>query len=124
MGDLEFALQAAVEEAEGALKRRYNNGIRSSGTDLYRVILMAAATIGQGEFSAQGLRAAIAAITGETISQGSLNNYFKRLVSTDGSTVLRRVGKGFYRFEDPRMLSFVRIANAMLEENDDDKGAS
>lgn len=124
MEDLEFALQAAVEEAEGALKRRYNDGIRSSGTDLYRVILMAAATIGQGEFSAQGLREAITAITGETISQGSLNNYFKRLVSTDGSTVLRRVGKGFYRFEDPRMLSYVRIANAMLEENDEGQGVS
>jgi len=117
--DLESALHAAVEEAEGALKRRYDDAIRSSGTDLYRVILMAAASVGQGEFSAQGLREAISAITGEVISQGSLNNYFKRLVSTDGTTVLRRVGKGFYRFEDPRMLSFVRIANAMLDENDE-----
>lgn len=121
--DLEYALQAAVEEAEGALKRRYDNAIRSSNTDMYRIILMAAASVGQGEFAAQGLREAISAITGEVISQGTLNNYFKRLVSTDGTTLLRRVDKGFYRFEDPRMLSFVRIANAMLDAKDEDTTA-
>jgi hypothetical protein len=103
------AMRLAVEDAEGTLRHAYDNAIRSN-SEMYRTILVAAASLG-GEFKAGELRDAIKTRTGIPISQAALNNYFTRLVSSDGSTVLRRVAKGFYRFQDPRMLSYVRIVN-------------
>ncbi len=111
---LRDALALAVEDAEGTLKRVYGDSVRSA-TDMYRHIVAAAAGLAGEEFSAAALRAAIEARTSEEISQGSLNNYFsQRLVSNDGSTIFRRVSQGHYRFEDPRMPSYVQMINGML----------
>ncbi|MGY1803976.1 AAA family ATPase [Blastococcus sp. SYSU D00922] len=111
--DLRAALRLAVQDAEGTLRRVYGDAIRSQ-SDLYRQILVACATFETEEFSSADLRDAIERVTGSPISQGSLNNYFQRLVSNTGSAILRRTGQGHYRFEDPRMASYVRIANEMV----------
>ncbi|MFF5799784.1 AAA family ATPase [Streptomyces albogriseolus] len=110
---LDEALVLAVEDSEGTLRRSYEEATRSA-TPKYRTILSAAAALGSGEFTASALRGKIEDLTGESVTQNSLNNSFQRLVSRDGSTVLRRTGIGIYRFEDPRMASFIRIANKML----------
>ena len=111
---LEEAMRLAVSDAEGTLQRQYDDAIRSV-VPMYRYILMAAARFGGEEIESKALRSEIEKITSEPISQGSLNNYLQRLVSDDGSTtVMRRLGKGHYSFTDPRMPSFVRIANQMI----------
>lgn len=107
------AMTRAVEDAEGTLRRQYDDAVRSR-VDMYRYILMASARFGGEEFASAVLRDEISKISGEVISQGSLNNYFTRLVSNEDTTILKRTGKGHYRFQDPRMASFVRIANNML----------
>lgn len=113
--DVDAALESARRDAEGTLKLAYDSAIRSYNTNMYKVILEAAAHLDGPEFTADELRAAIESQTGEPISQNSLNNYFQRLVSADGSTVLRRMAKGIYRFSDPRMPSYVRIASGSLD---------
>lgn len=112
--DVVEAMDAARADAEGSLKEAYDAACRSYNTDMYRIVLVAAASIDAQEFSAEELRRAISSITGEYISQGALNNYFQRLVGSDGSSILRRMAKGVYRFTDPRMPSYVRIANRMI----------
>lgn len=104
---LAASLTVAVADAESTLKRVYGDAVRSA-SPMYRVLLNAAAKLGD-EFSSAEWRGAVESITQEAITQGALNNYFARLVSTDGSTVLRRTGQGYYRFEDPRMPSYVRM---------------
>jgi len=112
--DLRHALELAVEDAEGTLKRVYGDSVRSA-SEMYKHIVAAAASLPGEEFSSAALRAAIESRTGEEISQGSLNNYFaQRLVSNNGTTIFRRVGQGHYRFEDPRMPSYARMINGML----------
>jgi Cdc6-like AAA superfamily ATPase len=106
---LNEALKAAVKDAEGSLKREFDNAIRSYNSDLYADIVVAAASLPGDEFNASSLREAIEKRNGQAISQGSLNNYLKRLVSEDGSTILRRRAKGVYCFTDPRMASFARM---------------
>ena len=113
--DLQSALSAAVEDAEGTLRRVYDTAARSYNTDMYRVILQAAAHLGRDEFSAGQLRSAIEKITSEAIAQQGLNNYLNRLISDDGSTILVRKSKGIYKFSDPRMPSFIKIANDLDE---------
>lgn len=113
--DLRRALASAVKDAEGTLKREYDDAVRSANTDMYRHIVAAAASVSAEEFNAASLREAIEKITGESISQGSLNNFLQRLVSGDGTSILRRSAKGVYRFSDPRMASYARMVGATQE---------
>lgn len=116
--DLQNAMRAAVQDAEGSLRRTYQTAVRSAGTDMYRIILVAASNavskVGRTEFSAEALRREIGQASGEPITQSSLNNYLRRLISDDNDSVLRRVTKGVYCFADPRMPSFIRIANGQI----------
>ncbi len=108
---VETATRRAVNDSEGRLKRVYDEACRSSGTEEYRHIICAAAMIGGDQFIASQLRQKYKEIWGKFIKQTSLNNYFSRLVSDGDGTILRRLAKGVYRFNDPRMPSYIRIAN-------------
>jgi hypothetical protein len=110
MKHLRDARHSAVQDAEGTLKRMYDKAVRSSSTEMYGIVLRAAASFDKSEFSARDLREAINKQTGVEISQQALNNYLRKLVSEDSSTILRRTGKGMYRFNDPRMPSYIKIA--------------
>lgn len=115
LSHLKAALGRASEDAEGSLRRVYDKAIRSYGTQMYRTILVAAARIDNSEFSAGDLRDAIGPLENGPMSQQALNNYLKRLVSAGSATVMRRTAKGVYTFNDPRMPSYIRIANADLK---------
>jgi Cdc6-like AAA superfamily ATPase len=113
--DLLRATDDATKDAEGTLKRIYDDTIRSaSNSEYFKKILMASASMPHHEFSAKALRDRLSQITGRPVTQGSLNNYLRKLVSDDGETVLKRKAKGVYAFNDPRMPSFIRIANRNL----------
>jgi Cdc6-like AAA superfamily ATPase len=105
------AITEAVEDAEGSLRRKYLESTRSHSTEMYRIVLNAAAKLEKTEFTAAQLRQQIASDLGESISQGALNNYLRKLVSDDFSCVLHRTAQGVYKFADPRMPSFIRISN-------------
>lgn len=111
---LRQALKLAVKDAEGTLQRDYETATRSATTDMYKNIVIAAASFHSQEFSASELRDAIQALTGRAISQGSLNNFLVRLVSNDGASILHRTAKGVYRFSDPRMASYARMVHSTL----------
>jgi hypothetical protein len=110
---LEEAMKHSVTDAEGTLTRIYEESTRAP-SPMYAHILAAAASLETDEFTSSDLRIAIEARTGEVVSQGSLNNYFTLLMSSEGNKILRRVTKGVYRFEDPRMRSYVRIVHQMV----------
>ncbi|MGI6303095.1 MAG: AAA family ATPase [Verrucomicrobiota bacterium] len=105
------AIHLAVEDADSTLRRTYNEATRSYNTQMYCTVLKAAAQLGREEFTASSLREKIEEMTKGSISQGSLNNYLQRLVSDDFSAILHRCSKGVYRFSDPRMPSFICMAN-------------
>lgn len=108
--DVVTAMHAAVEDAEASLKRSFDDVCRSVNRDSYRTILAAAATIDALEFELWQWRDAIRNVTGREVASSWLSNHIKRLVSSDGSRIITRVGRGFYRFTDPRMPSFILMA--------------
>lgn len=110
--DLRSAMDLAAEDSEGSLRNAYDDAVRSSSTDMYRTVLHAASLLPGPEFTSEALRQSIEKLTGEPITQGSLNNYFQKLVNQDGTLILRRVKKGMYRFADPRMAAYVRMVNS------------
>ncbi|MGH8083997.1 MAG: AAA family ATPase [Lysobacter sp.] len=113
VSDVVHSTRRAVDDAEGSLKRAYDDATRSHQTDEYRRIICAAAECGADEFSAGELRAAYKGLWGVEIKQSALNNYFIRLVAEGDGNILRRLAKGVYRFNDPRMPSFIKIANPL-----------
>lgn len=113
--DLRVAMQKAAGDAEGSLKQAYDNAVRSSRKDEFKKIVIAAALCGDDEFRAVELRTQYEKFTGKAIAQNELNNYFAKLISRDDSCILKRLGTGVYRFTDPRMPSYVRIANNLAQ---------
>ena len=113
--DLRIAMQKAAGDAEGSLKQVYDNAVRSSRKDEFKKIVIAAALCGDDEFKAVDLRTQYEKYTGKAIAQNELNNYFAKLISRDDSCILKRLGTGVYRFTDPRMPSYVRIANNLAQ---------
>ena len=115
--DLNPALNAAAQDAEGTLKTLYDTAVRSYQTaDMYRLIVRAAAycATDKSEFTSRELREKIKLFSGESVSQNTLSNYFKKLVSNGEDKILQRLAIGVYRFSDPRMPSFVRIVEGKL----------
>jgi Cdc6-like AAA superfamily ATPase len=111
------ATRRAVDDSEGTLKQAYDNAIRSSTTEEYRKILLAASCCNAEEFKASELRQKYKDIHGMDIKQGHLNNHFQKIISEDNSNILRRIAKGVYRFNDPRMPSFIKIAESFIEND-------
>ncbi|MCW5198722.1 hypothetical protein VU06_03120 [Desulfobulbus sp. F3] len=116
LADVERSTRRAVEDAEGSLKRTYDNATRSCNTDTYKKILLAAASCKADEIRSKELREAYDKLWSEKITQGSLSNYLKKLISDDFSLIMRRIAKGVYRFADPRMPSYVKIAQSYLAD--------
>lgn len=108
---VEAATSRAVNDAEGTLKRTYDDATRSSGTEEYKKILCAAAQATQEEITAANLRQEYKKLWQQDMTQASLNNYLSRLVSDGNHSILRRIAKGVYRFNDPRMPSYIKISN-------------
>ena len=117
--DLSYALALAVDDAEESLRARYGEAVRSYQTQTYRVIVEAAAELPRTEFYAKELRDSVTVELARTVTQGEMNNHFHRLVSDDGTRILTREAKGVYRFSDPRMKSYVRIARRARQSSED-----
>lgn len=111
------AISSAVNDAEGTLRIDYNNAIRSSQSPEYKNILLVASLCEEDEIKAKDIRAKYEEVFDEEISQGTLNNYFQRLVSDDDSSILRRIAKGVYKFNDPRMPSYIQIAQSYFDSD-------
>ena len=111
---LKLAMGLAMNEAEESLSTAYANATRSSANQKSKTLLRAAVMLNKAEFTRSELNDKVRAISHEDIDQSYLN----RLVSADGRTILRRMKNGVYRFADPRMPGYVKIANAMTPEDE------
>ncbi|OAI18963.1 hypothetical protein A1507_08665 [Methylomonas koyamae] len=111
LGHISEATDDACGDAEGSLRTLYNDSVRSANTEELKKILIAASSVKEDEFNAAQLRAAYSQIWGNEINQGWLNNYLQKIVSDNSNSILRRLAKGVYKFSDPRMPSYIRLAN-------------
>ena len=107
----EEASDDAAGDADGSLRGMYGAVVRSAKTDAYKKILVAAAAVDADEIKASSLRESMFKLWDEKVSQQWLNNFLRRIVGNDATTILTRLGKGVYKFSDPRMKSYIRIVN-------------
>lgn len=114
--EFKLAVRRAVDDLEGSLKENYNKAIIGQKIERKRSILLAAAICGEDLFTAKQLKDNYAKICKKEISQQELNNSLSSNIISDGyTTILRRISKGIYIFNDPRMPSFIRLINNYIE---------
>ncbi|WP_350316471.1 ATP-binding protein [Pectobacterium aroidearum] len=105
------SIEKSVENAEGRLMRDYESAVRSSKTDVYKKILLSASKFKNSEFSVQQWVNQIYADTGIRYNNQSMSNYTGRLIKSDYGAIIRRLSRGVYKISDPRMPSYIRLAN-------------
>ncbi|MGY8018419.1 ATP-binding protein, partial [Klebsiella pneumoniae] len=105
------SIEKSVENAEGRLRREYEDAIRSAKTDVYRKILYSASKFKNEEFGVKDWINQIYQDTGVRYNNQSMSNYTGRLIKKDYGATIKRLSRGVYKFNDPRMPSFIRLAN-------------
>lgn len=114
--DFRRAVTRSVDDLEGSLRDKYKSAINNNKKERSTSILLAAALCGEDIFRAQDLKLNYNTITNQNISQQELNNFLTPNIISEGyTTILQRVGKGLYRFNDPRMPSYIKLVNNYIE---------
>lgn len=103
-------MDTAAEVADTALRETYRTSTAAQ-PKVHGELLAIAAALDENEFTPGQLRAAV---NGRFDVQGPLGH----LASADGPTILRRIGRGVYQFDDPRMRGYVRLVSGMTEPPD------
>ncbi|GBF26138.1 hypothetical protein MnTg02_01175 [bacterium MnTg02] len=114
---VERSRHRAVGDAEGVLRDAYMNAVRDDGKNQYRKILYAAALTSSDNLTTAELVEAYNSLWNQQLSAHQLGPYLRRLASQDGSVgIFNRLASGVYQFCDPRMPSYIRLAQSSGDE--------
>ncbi|MDE1190134.1 MAG: ATP-binding protein [Pantoea sp.] len=105
------SIEKSVQNAEGRLIREYEIASRSSITNVYKEILLSASKFRNREFKVQEWIRQIEDDTGKRYNNQHMSNYTGRLTKPERGAIIKKVGRGVYKITDPRMPSFIRLAN-------------
>ena len=112
--DLEQAIPAVLQNAEGALQEQYERAIDSSKkAALFRPVLLACAMANKdslGRFAVGALQEPLKAITGQNYSTGAYQAHLGKFCETERGPVLERSGqpKSYrWRFLNPQLIPYV-----------------
>ena len=115
--DVNRAIEKSVDECVDTLSTSYKDAISSfsaSTIDKYRKILYAISQCNDEFIRSAEIRKEYSRIFKDNITQGTLNNFLSKIVASDTSKLLKRLGKGVYRFNDPRMISYIKLIQSDL----------
>lgn len=113
---LSIALEEAVKDSEGALKRMYESTLRALNKPLeYKILLLAAAYCKVPEFRSSELRMTLSEKFTVDIDSQSLSRRLTHLTKGDEITILYKPARGCFQFTDPRMPSFLKMAASQIK---------
>lgn len=113
------AVDDAVKDAEGTLKRLYDNTIQNASETKKRniqLILKACSVCNHDDFTINDIGIKLK-VYGNELSNKTISNYIGQFTSDNGDSILRRIKKGIYRFHDPRMVSYIKMKENLLERD-------
>ena len=109
------ALEEAVKDSEGALKRMYESTLRALNKPLeYKVLLLAASYCKVPEFRSSELRSTLEEKFSVNIDSQALSRRLTSLTKGDEVTILSKPARGCFQFTDPRMPSFLKMAASQI----------
>lgn len=120
IGEDEFkrGLTKAKDSAENHLRFTYENTVRAGQSEHYKSLIQAAASLDSHGFtSTEWVERCRRIERNPSLSRSALQPYIKSLVGDDRSIAIRRVRKGRYRFNDPRLRIYARIRLREEQQN-------
>lgn len=111
---LNGALEESVKDSENALKDSYTNCLRSfNKPQEYKVIVLGAAHCKSADFRSYDVGAQLRDRMGLDVGVTIIS---RRLTAIDKKTcdrIIEKSGRGYFRFADPRMPSFVKMTHSI-----------
>ncbi|SFQ02119.1 AAA family ATPase [Hydrogenimonas thermophila] len=118
-GEFVQAVDNAVKDAEGTLKRLYDNATQNASETKQRniqLILKACSTFNYDDFTINDIATKLKAY-GHELSNKTVSDYVRQFTSDNSDSILRRIKRGIYRFNDPRMVSYIKMKENLLERD-------
>ncbi|WP_197053296.1 AAA family ATPase [Litchfieldella xinjiangensis] len=108
---LASALEASVEESEGALRRLFDTTLRYlAKPQEYRLLLLGAAYCRTPDFRISELKNKLEDTLNVSVDPKLLSRRLGTLTKGEGKTILCRPARGVFQFTDPRMPCFIKMA--------------
>lgn len=109
-GVLRSALMEAVKDAENVLRDAHHECIKSfSKQGDYKILLFGASHCKGVEFSSRNVKDQIVEKLGVSLETSLISRKLNNIVSNKDHSILLKCGRGFYKFVDPRMPSYVKM---------------
>jgi hypothetical protein len=111
MAVLKLAMNEAVRDSEGALKRMFESTLRVLNTPQeYKLVLLTASYCNTPEFRSAELREKLNTKFGVETDSQTLSRRLTKLTKGNETTILYKPARGCFQFSDPRMPSFLKMA--------------
>ncbi|CAA0098980.1 Holliday junction ATP-dependent DNA helicase RuvB [BD1-7 clade bacterium] len=108
---LKGALEEAVKDSEGALQRMLESTLRVlNKPQEYKFLLLTASYCSAPEFRSAELRDKLKDKFGIDIESKALSRRLTKLTESNKLTILEKPARGCFKFSDPRMPSFLKMA--------------
>lgn len=111
------ALRLSAKYSDGRFKRIYEECIEIN-SDVTRKVLLGAALCHHKGFLVRELLEMTTNAVDNSLSKWQIENCLRRIVNSGQADVITRVGRGHYRFADPRMPSYIRMLNGFTFTQD------
>lgn len=112
--DVDRAVKEAVEDGENVLANSYRKSMSSFSSKTLEKCkqILYSISLCRDEFIRNDqIRSKYETIFHDDLPMVTLNNFLSKIVSDKEDKLLRRLSKGVYRFNDPRMISYIKLAN-------------
>lgn len=113
------SLDKAVKDAEGMMKRLYDNATQNTSptkTKNIKNILKACSASAHDDFCLDDITTRLKEY-GNELSNSTVSNYMREFTDSNGESIFCRITRGVYRFNDPRMLSYIKMKENIQERN-------
>ncbi len=108
---LKGALDEAVKDSEGALRRMLESTLRVlNKAQEYKLLLLTASYCSTPEFRSSELRDKLKLRFSIDIDSKALSRRLTKLTEGEKATILEKPARGCFKFADPRMPSFLKMA--------------
>ncbi|MDP2714568.1 hypothetical protein [Rheinheimera sp.] len=115
--NLTSALKLAAQFSEGNLRRSYEDAIKKQTETSQKVLLAAALCHPRGFLISELLEMKNQAVDPD-IGDGAVKSCLSRWVKNNELSIITRIERGHYRFNDPRLISYIKMVNGFSYDKD------
>jgi len=108
---LRQAIATAADESDETLKIQYQKFARPGKLDMKKMILISLAKLGGTEYTTKEIRDMLERLFSYECTSSAVSQNMRGLASNNSDTILMRIKNGIFRFNDPRMVNYIRIVN-------------